>query len=149
MSTRKHIHEEILPATLDEVFALLYTPSAIRGWWSANRAIVLAEPGGIWMAAWGADEDAPDYITAATIKVFEPPKRLVLGDYRYFAKGGPLPFRADFVTEFIVEPRPPGALLRVVQDGFPVDPIADDFYAGCEKGWRDTFAGIQRFLNAR
>lgn len=149
MQTRKHIHEEILPATPEQVFALLHTPSAIRDWWSANRAIVLAEPGGIWTAARGPDEDAPDYITAATIKTFDSPKRLVLGDYRYFAKSGPLPFRSNFVTEFIVESHPPGALLRIVQDGFPVEPIADEFYAGCEKGWRDTFAGIRRFLNAR
>jgi len=146
MPIRKHIHEEILPATPERVFSLLITPSAIRKWWSAYRAIVLAEPGGIWMAAWGKDEDAPDYVTAATIKIFEPPKRLVLGNYRYFAKSGPLPFQADFVTEFTVEPRPNGTNLRVVQDGFPTDQAADEFYAGCEKGWRDTFQGIRRFL---
>ena len=71
---------------------------------------------------------------------------MVLGDYRYFAKGGPLPFQADFVTEFIVEERSEGALLRVCQDGFPCDASADAFYAACEIGWRNTFAGIRRFL---
>lgn len=128
------------------MFALLHTPSAIRGWWSAARAVVMAKEGGIWAAAWGEREDEPDYVTAATIQVFDPPRRLVMGDYRYNAKSGPLPFEADFRTEFIVSAHPQGSVLRVVQDGFPVDAVADEFYAGCEKGWRATFAGIRRYL---
>jgi hypothetical protein len=40
---------------------LLVTPSAIRAWWGAARAIVLAQENGAWAAAWGADEDRPDY----------------------------------------------------------------------------------------
>jgi len=143
MPTRCHVHEESFPASPDELFALLVTPSAIRSWWSASRAIVVAEEGGSWAATWGADEDAPDYATVATIRVFEPPRRLVLADYRYRAKGGPLPFRADFVTEFRIEPRPGGASLRVAQDGFPAGREGDEFLAGCERGWRDTFAGIR------
>ena len=39
-----------------------------------------------------------------------------------------------------------GAVLRVSHDGFPAGRGADEFYAGCEKGWRDTFAGIRRYL---
>ena len=55
----------------------------------------------------------------------------MLTDYRYQAKDGPLPFQADFVTEFTVTPRPQGCTLRVSQDGFPTDSVAADaFYAG-------------------
>ncbi len=146
METRKHVHEEVFPATPERVFALLHTPSAIRRWWSAARAIVIPERGGLWTATWGDDEDDPDYVSSATIRAFDPPRRLVLGDYRYRAKTGPLPFEADFVTEFLVTPHEDGAMLRVTQDGFPAGPEADDFYAGCEKGWRDTFAGIREYL---
>jgi uncharacterized protein YndB with AHSA1/START domain len=146
MATRKHIHEEVFPATPQEIFALLHTPSAIRRWWSAARAIVLPEPGGTWAATWGESEDEPDYITIAVIREFAPPRRMVLTDYRYRAKSGPLPFHADFVTSFEVEARADGALLRMVQDGFPADSIADAFYAGCQKGWCDTFAGIRQYL---
>jgi hypothetical protein len=71
---------------------------------------------------------------------------MVLSDYRYRAKGGPLPFDADFVTEFAVLQHPGDAELRVSQDGFPDGPEAGEFYAGCQKGWRDTFAGIRRHL---
>jgi uncharacterized protein YndB with AHSA1/START domain len=148
MQARKHVHEEVLPASPEVVFALLYTPSAIRHWWSAARVIVLPERGGIWSAAWGEEEDRPDYVTVATISELDPPRRMVLADYRYWAKEGPLPFDADFVTEFAVSPHDEGAVLRVIQDGFPPGPEADEFLSACEKGWRDTFAGIRRYLEA-
>jgi uncharacterized protein YndB with AHSA1/START domain len=146
MPTRKHEHEEVFSVSPERLFALLHTPSAIRGWWGAARAIVLAETGGVWAAAWGADEDDPDYITTATIREFDPPRKMVLADYRYKARTGPLPFEADFVTEFLVLPHEQGAILRVTQDGFPSGCKADAFYAACEQGWRDTLAGIRRYL---
>ena len=146
METRKQVREEVFPVSPERLFAILHTPSAIRGWWGVARAVVLPQPGGIWAAAWGVAEDDPDYITVATIRDFEPPRRMVLSNYLYRAKSGPLPFDADFVTEFAVLPHPTGAILRVTQDGFPLSPEADEFYSGCEKGWRDTFAEIRRHL---
>ena len=147
MSTRKHVHEETFSASPERVFALLHTPSSIRQWWGVSRAIVLPEPGGTWAAAWGEAEDDPDYTTVATIRVFQPPHRMVLSNYRYHAKAGPLPFQAEFVTEFLVSPHGGGASLRVTQDGFPASSEADEFYAGCKKGWEDTFDGIRQYLS--
>lgn len=144
-----HVHEETFEASPEELFELLHTPSAIRVWWSAARAIVMPKEGGTWMAAWGDDEDAPDYITAATFAVFDPPKRLVFANYAYDAKTGALPFEADFVTEFVVAPAATGTVLRVTQDGFPDSPAGEEFLKACEQGWRDTFAGIRRYLEGR
>jgi uncharacterized protein YndB with AHSA1/START domain len=146
MRTRKHVHEETFAASPEKLFGLLHTPSAIREWWGAARALVMPQEGGFLAAAWGTNEDDPDYVSSATLRVFDPPRRLVFSDYRYHAKTGPLPFVADFTTEFTVAPVPEGARLRVVQEGFPAGKEADDFYAACEKGWRDTFAGIRRYL---
>ena len=146
MSFRKHVHEELFPISAEELFRHLYTPTSICKWWSAEHAIVLAQPGGTYAATWGASHDDPDYTTVATISEFEPGRRMVFTDYRYSAKQGALPFKADFVTEFLVESHPEGATLRVTQDGFPAGSEADEFYAGCETGWRDTFAGIRRFI---
>lgn len=148
MATRHHVHMESFPVGCERLFSILHTPSAIRGWWGAAQAIVLARPGGTWAATWSTDEDNPDYITVATIRDFDPPRRMVLTDYRYWAKSGPLRFRADFVTEFLVAPQGDGATLRVTQDGFPTGPEADEFYAACERGWRETFAGIRQFLRS-
>lgn len=146
METRTHTQQEVFTTSAEALFALLHTPSAIRQWWGASTAIVQPEPGGVWAATWGEDEDEPDYVTSATLEVFDPPSRMVLSEYRYSALEGPLPFDADFVTEFIVEPHPDGAVLRVSQSGFPCTPEGDEFYAACEQGWRETFAGIRRYL---
>lgn len=146
MTTRAHAHEEPFPVAPAVLFGILYTPSAIRGWWSAASAIVVPRAGGLWAATWGREEDAPDYVTSARMSVFDPPRRMVLSDYSYHAKDGPLPFEADFTTEFLVSEHADGAQLRVTQSGFPSTPAADAFLKACETGWRDTFAGIRRFL---
>lgn len=49
-ATRKHVHEEVFHDTPEGVFELLHRPSAIRGWWGAVGAIVLAREGGAWIA---------------------------------------------------------------------------------------------------
>jgi uncharacterized protein YndB with AHSA1/START domain len=143
---RRHVHEESFPVAPARLFAALLAPSAIRRWWNASRAIVLPERGGVFAVCWGASEDAPDYATVATLRVYEPPHRFVLGDYRYRAATGALPFQADFETEFAVSASAEGATLRVTQAGFPDDPAADEFLAACRRGWSDTFAGLRRHL---
>lgn len=143
----KHVHEETFDVSPEQLFAILHTPSAIRQWWSAARAVVMPEEGGVWAAAWGEDEDAPDYVTTARMSVFDPPHRLVFSDYAYYAKEGALPFEAAFTTEFVVERVEGGAVLRVTQDGFPETPDGKEFLQACDKGWRDTFAGIRKFLS--
>jgi hypothetical protein len=57
-----------------------------------------------------------------------------------------LPFRTDFVTEFLATPQPEGAVLRVTQDGFPASPVADDCSAACGERGRSPFAGIRGYL---
>lgn len=146
MSTRSIVHEEAFDVESAALFDALLRPSAIRVWWSASHAIVLPSVGGTWAATWGDDEDAPDYVTIARIAELEPGRRLVLTDYRYHSKDGPLPFEAEFTTSFEVAARKSGATLRIEQAGFPASENADDFYAGCVEGWRRTFAGLQEYL---
>ena len=143
---RKHVHEEEFPVSVEDAFDLLVTPSAIRKWWGADRAVVLAEQGGVWAAAWGEDEDSPDYISIFTMAEYEPPNRILFTDAKYTASGEKLPFEMDMTTEFVVSATDAGSSIKVIQDGFPEDPSADEYYAACEKGWTDTFAGIRSFL---
>lgn len=149
MTYRKITHQVKLPASPEQVFKILHTPSAIRKWWSASNAIVIAKEEGIWCAVWGEKEGEPDYISAATIKVFDPPRRMLLVDPKYFAKSGELPFKPEMTIEFIVEPAPTGSLLKVIQDRFPADSIADEFYARCVVGWKNTFDAIKKFVQGR
>ena len=84
--TRAHVHSEEFPVSPDRLFAILTQPSAIRSWWSASRAIVVPAKGGTWAAAWGEDEDDPDYVTVATLSEFEPPKRRPDGARQIFLR---------------------------------------------------------------
>ncbi len=79
---------------------------------------------------------------------FERPRAIVFDEGVYIAKLDPPPFELDTTTKFEIEPRgETSCILRVLQTGFPVDPIADDFYAACEVGWRNTFAGIETYFS--
>ena len=148
MDRRKHIHVEEFEVSQMRLFALLCTPSSICSWWGASSAIVIPEEGGIWVASWG-DEDDADYIAHARIQVFDAPHRMVLDNYHYYAKSGPLPFEANFEVEFLVEGIGDAALLRVTQDGFPAGPEGDTFLKACEDGWVEAFAGIRRLVEVK
>ncbi len=144
---RSHHVQIDLPVSPEEAFAALISPSALCAWWSASKAIVVPEAGGMWMATWGEDEDAPDYISGATLSVFEPPHRLVMSNMKYVARTGCLHFEADLPTEFTIEPTDSSCTLHVHQTGFPDDPIADEHYKGCEVGWERTLASLKTFLS--
>ena len=147
METRSHRHEEPFDVSPEEMFGLLVTPSAIRGWWGASRVIVVRKQGGTWAAAWGSEDD-PDYVSTATLVEYDPPRRLTMKYGKYQAKTGPLPFdfAGDAATTFTIEPDGEGCRLTVEQTGFPADPVADEFYAACETGWKNTFEGIRRYI---
>lgn len=145
--TRQQTREILLAVPPEVAFELLVTCSHIQQWWSAAYAIVMPGEGGTWTVAWGDDSDQPDYITSATITKWEPGRLLVFGDYHYHSKEGPLPFKADFVTRFEIEPHKDGSLLRVNQSGFPDDPAADDFYEACGNGWHQTFLQMQHYAS--
>lgn len=147
-SNRLVRHEADLRVPPEAAFAALVTPGAIRAWWGAARAVVVPRVGGTWAAAWGADEDAPDIVTTARIAEYRPPHRLVLSDYEVIAKTGPQPFRAAFTVTFQIAALGAGSRLTVTQDGFPFDPVADAFLAGCEAGWRASLEAFSRFVES-
>jgi uncharacterized protein YndB with AHSA1/START domain len=148
MATRRHVQEEPFAVSAERMFEALITPGAIRQWWGASKAIVLPEVGGTWVASWGEVEDDPDYISSFRILEFEPPNRLTLGDGKYFARNGQPPFEMDkMTTEFhILERGPEMCSLRIKQDGFPSEKVADDFYEACVIGWNNTFEGIRKYF---
>jgi len=144
---RQQSHEATFDTTPETIFDLLIRPSAIRAWWSAHSAIVQPQSSGIWAATWGELEDDPDYIGSAQISTFDRPHRLVLTNYRYYARSGPLPFDANFSVTFDVQASSEGAVLHITQSGFPDAPEASAFFEGCNVGWKATLDGIRKYLH--
>ncbi len=132
--------------TPDKLFQTLHTPTEICMWWNARTSVVMPRTNGLWIATWGKDEDRPDYITIARMRVFDPPERLVMGDFEYWSGEKPLSFADQLETEFRVEGHGSHARLIVTQSGFPDDKIADEFYRGCCQGWKATLAAIKDYF---
>lgn len=143
----RYINKEIIiQKNIELVFDALISPSMIKKWWFANSAIVLPEVDGFYAAAWGADEDHPDYISFAKIIEIKPPYKLSLKYEKYFSKDGPLPFDAELDATFILEKLNKQTKLIVRQNGFPIDMAANEYYQACVKGWEDTFNSIKNIL---
>jgi uncharacterized protein YndB with AHSA1/START domain len=132
----------------ERLFETLLTPTEIALWWNARSAIVIPRKGGWWIAAWGKDEDHPDYVTIARMAEFDPPARLVMSDFHYHAAEPSIPFAGDLSIEFRVEPARNGSRLTVFQSGFPDDAVADEYYQKCCQGWRVTLGSIREFFQA-
>lgn len=133
----------------DTVFDALILPGMIQKWWFASSAIVLPEEGGIYAVTWGDDIDNPDYLSAAKIAKIVKPELLLLTDFQYRSKDGPLPFQADLHVKFTLKPDDAGTRLSVNQRGFPEDEIADEFYNGCVKGWIDTMTSFKKVVEEK
>ncbi|MDX2040178.1 MAG: winged helix-turn-helix domain-containing protein, partial [Acidobacteriota bacterium] len=58
---------------------------------------------------------------------YDPSRRISLGETKLLTKTGPPPFEVQMTTEFTVEPTDADCRLRVAQDGFRCEAVADDF----------------------
>ncbi len=132
--------------TPDRLFQTLHTPTEICMWWNARTAVVMPRPNGLWMATWGKDEDRPDYITVARMKVFDPPKQLVMCEFEYWSGEEPLPFADQLETAFQIEELRGHARLTVTQSGIPDEATADEFFRRCCQGWKATLAAIKDYF---
>ena len=133
-------------AEISDVFESLITPSQILKWWGATTAIVLPENDGIYAVTWGSDIDDPDYRSISTIKEIIEPSKLHLVYGKYSSKFNSLPFEASLEVIFTLEQADDETDIQVIQTGIPIDPIADEFYAGCVKGWRDTLSSFKKTI---
>ena len=141
-------YQEIFRCAPTRLFKALHTPSQIRIWWEASKVIVIPEPNGAFAATWGEKEDDPDYVVTAVLSAYDPPTHSVMSDARYYAKAGLLGFDGDFVIEFRVDSHDQGALLQLTHSGIPSIPEADEYFAGCDAGWKQCFANLHKLLDA-
>ena len=146
METRREELAEPFGVSPERMFEILITPSAIRTWYGASKAVVDPRKGGSWITAWGDEDDDAEYINAFKILEFDPPNRMLLGSGKYIA-GRAWPIMTDITTELIVEPLPTGCILRIVQELTPAEPLLTDYFDACIAGWQNSFEGIRNYLH--
>lgn len=130
----------------EDIFKALINPSAIKAWWQAQTAIVVPAVNGIYAASWGEDIDDADYITVSTITEITSNSSLSLEYVSYYAKEEQLPFDAKMNVLFTIRPMTETETMLIVkQTGIPDDPIADDYFDGCTKGWTQVLSNIKAY----
>ena len=97
------------------------------------------------MAAWGEQEDDPDYVCSYQIPEFERPWRLVFSKPIYHSRDGSLPDSlGDVRIVFTIEMCEGGSKLHVSQSGIPES--EKEFCEGCRQGWETTLDQLRTFL---
>jgi len=85
MTTRKHVRQETFDADARNHLRATAHSERDSSMVGASHAIVDQKEGGVWVALWG-DEDAPEFITAGRMSLFDPPRRLKFSDFEYYAR---------------------------------------------------------------
>ena len=138
--------EKDFACTPRDLFDALHTPSALRSWWNADRVIIIPRKNGIFAAAWGEDEDDPEYMSSGIYKVYEPPYKSVMEDFRYYAKSDPVDFEDMMSIAYEITPSTAGAHLLLTHAGFPDESYADAYFDACVEGWAASLKSLRSYV---
>lgn len=137
---------ENFACTPQELFDALHTPSALRSWWNADRVIIIPRKNGMYAAAWGEDEDDPEYVSSGIYGVYDPPYKSILVDFRYYAKSDPADFEDLMSVTYEITSRNSEAHLQLTHAGFPEDAEADAYFEACTQGWVTSLKSLKTYV---
>ncbi|MCY3628415.1 MAG: SRPBCC domain-containing protein [Bacteroidota bacterium] len=137
---------ENFACTPQELFDALHTPSALRSWWNANRVIIIPRTNGMYSAAWGEDEDDPEYVSSGIYRVYDPPYKSVIEDFRYYAKSDPADFEGLMSITYEITARNSEAHLQLTHTGIPEGDEADAYFEACTIGWVETLKNLKKYV---
>jgi len=140
---RKITDEIFIAAKPIYTFNALISPSLIKQWWYVSAAIVIPEVDGIYALTWGDDLDNPDFTTVSRLTEFDYGKHLAMTNEKYYSPSGSIPFDAPLKVRFSLEEKEGGTLLYLLQEGIPMDEVADDFYHATVEGWTHTLKSLK------
>lgn len=137
---------ENFACTPQELFDALHTPSALRSWWNADRVIIIPRKNGMYAAAWGEDEDDPEYVSSGIYGVYDPPYKSILVDFRYYAKSDPADFEDLMSVTYEITSRDSEAHLQLTHAGFPEGAEADAYFEACTQGWVTSLKSLKTYV---
>jgi uncharacterized protein YndB with AHSA1/START domain len=113
--------------------------------WFADGAVVGRRVGGNWALGWYAGEESDDgHHVLGTVEVFEPGRRLVVGDLRFSTPEGESWEGMRLSVDLVAEAG--GTCVRVVQDGVGAGPSWAGYAAGLGPGWERSLADLRAWL---
>lgn len=137
---------ENFACTPQELFDALHTPSALRSWWNADRVIIIPRKNGMYAAAWGEDEDDPEYVSSGIYGVYDPPYKSIIVDFRYYAKSDPADFEDLMSVTYEITSRDSEAHLQLTHAGFPEGAEADAYFEACTQGWVTSLKSLKTYV---
>ena len=131
-ATKRVVEREItIDAPVDAVWKALTDADELTRWFPTHARVTPGEGGAIWMC-WEDHYDAE-----SAIEIWEPNRHLRA---RFPAE------RPQLATDYYLEGRGGGTVLRVVTSGFGSGEDWDEMFAGVKHGWAFELRGLQHYL---
>jgi uncharacterized protein YndB with AHSA1/START domain len=124
-----------IAATPEQVWRALTEAAELERWFPLEARVVPGEGGEIHLS-W-----KNEFAGTSRIVAWEPPRRLA-ARYGFGEEAG----GAVEVTEYRLEARGGGTVLRVVTSGIPEGAAWDDWYHGTRRGWRYELRSLKHYL---
>lgn len=123
-----------IDAPVDAVWRALVEADELERWFPLEARVDPGVGGQVWMS-W-----KNEYEGASEILEWEPNRRLRITWGGWDGEGPPM------VTDFHLEGKGGGTVLRVVTSGFPTDASWDAWVEGTRSGWRYELRSLKRYL---
>lgn len=118
----------------ERVWRALTVAEELERWFPLEARVVSGAGGAVWMS-WGNE-----YQGEARIVDWDPPRHLRT------TWGAPEGGEPAQMTDYLVEGRGGGTVLRVVTSGFPLDAAWDDWVEGTRLGWQYELSSLKIYL---
>ncbi|MCL4809231.1 MAG: SRPBCC domain-containing protein, partial [Thermoanaerobaculia bacterium] len=113
--------------------------------WLADGAVIGRHEGGNWGLGWYADEESEEgYQVLGRIEVYDPGRRLVVGDLAFSTPEGDDLEGMRLSVGFVAEDG--GTRVAVRQEGLGTGPGWDGYVTGIGPGWDRSLADLRRWL---
>lgn len=134
---RGYAHRVDIAADVEQVWQALTRPEHLSRWCSP-RADIKPRPGGLFRASVDRVIELD-----AHIDVFDPARRLRL---IYLPSKDLPPTDATIVDDFILDPAPPGTIVRLLGSGIPSTMDWDAQYKRLRLGWQAAITRLKVFV---
>jgi uncharacterized protein YndB with AHSA1/START domain len=130
----------------DRVLQAFTDEKDLKGWWKADKALVNAQPGGIYALAWQMGQPDIKYVTTGIIRFYIPGKELMINNLVYINHErknilGPMEL---YITA--VKNGDNSTVVHLVQSGYQYGGDWDWYYEVVQQGWPYALELLKNYL---
>lgn len=122
-------------------------PVLLKLWWNVDRALVVAETGGVYALCWNNGEQGIAYVSTGIIEQYDPSSKLVIDKFCYFHPQrsilGPMTLRVNAIQQHGYSD------FTLSQEGYQNGGDWDWYYDAVQQAWPLVLHNFKSFMEER